>query len=78
MNRGVRQHRVTAFCDWLDTIPPTPPFHTRPEFRFYADLTDAEIDASQAEMRRRADAALAMVQYLEGERSTAPTPGDAA
>jgi hypothetical protein len=49
----VRAHRVTAFCDWLDTVPPTPPFHTLPAFKFFADLSDAEFDAAGAEMRKR-------------------------
>lgn len=67
MSRPIRLHRVTAFCDWLETVPPQPPFHTRPEFRFYSDLTDGEIDAAQVEMSRRGAAALAEAQALADE-----------
>ena len=67
MAEPIRDHRVTAFCDWLDTIPPHPPFHTHPAFRFYADLTRQEIQAAANEMERRADAALAEADALERE-----------
>jgi hypothetical protein len=60
-------HRVKAMADWLDTIPPDPPFHSRPEFRFYADLTDAEFDAVQALMRQRAEEALGEAGRLQAE-----------
>lgn len=63
----IREHRVTAFCDWLDTIPPNPPFHTRPEFAFYRDLTGVEFKAAQIEMERRAHLALAEADALERE-----------
>jgi hypothetical protein len=61
----IRQHRVTAFCDWLDTIPASPPIYTRPEFRFYRDLTADEFDAAADEMRRRGEAALAEARELQ-------------
>tara|TARA_E500000305_G_C3851406_1_gene156299 strand:+ start:93 stop:302 length:210 start_codon:yes stop_codon:yes gene_type:complete len=64
---NVREHRVSAFCNWLDTIPPDPPFHAHPAFRFYRDLTDAEFWAAQKEMKRRADAAMAEADALERE-----------
>ncbi|WP_230280720.1 hypothetical protein [Croceicoccus sp. Ery15] len=64
---SIREHRVTAFCDWLDTIPPSPPFHTRSEFRFYRDLSDVEMRAAQVEMERRALLALAEADALEAE-----------
>ena len=67
MANSVREHRVTAFCDWLVTIPPVPPFHSHPAFRFYRDLTDAEFQAAQREMIRRADAAMAEADALEAE-----------
>lgn len=62
-----RAYRVAAFADWLDTIPPDPPFHTRPAFRFFADLSGAEIDAAAALMRQRAAAAFAEAERLERE-----------
>lgn len=64
---SIREHRVAAFCDWLDTIPPSPPFHTRPEYRFYRDLSDVEMRAAQVEMERRALLALAEAEALERE-----------
>lgn len=60
-------HRVARFYDWLESIPPHPPFHTRPEFRFYADLTDDEVDAAQAEMRRRGEALQREAETLSAE-----------
>jgi len=64
---SIREHRVIAFCDWLDTIPPSPPFHSRPEFRFYSDLSPLEMTAAQKEMERRADWAQAEADALEAE-----------
>ena len=64
MARSIREYRVKSFCDWLETIPPNPPFHTRPEFRFYTDLTDPEMMAAQREMERRAQAAFAEADAL--------------
>lgn len=64
---SIREHRVIAFCDWLDTIPPEPPFYTRKEFQFYADMTDAEKLAAAREMDRRAQAAFAEADALEAE-----------
>lgn len=66
-DRSLRSHRVTAFCDWLETVPPRPPFHTRPEFRFYRDLTGDEIHAAMAEMARRGAALLAEADALTAE-----------
>lgn len=63
----IREHRIKAFCDWLETIPPSPPFHTHPAFRFYADLTDAEIMAASNEMRRRGEALRAEAEALRNE-----------
>lgn len=48
-----RLHRVRAFCDWLESIPLTPPYHEQPGFRFFADLTDGEILAAQVLIRAR-------------------------
>lgn len=64
---SIRKHRVIAFCDWLDTIPPEPPFYTHSEFRFFADMTDAERLAAADEMNRRAAAAFAEADALEAE-----------
>ncbi len=64
MSAAVREHRVNAFCDWLESVPPSPPFHTRPEFKFFADLTDAEMDAVGDEMERRAAAHHAEAEQL--------------
>lgn len=67
MGKLIRDHRVTAFCDWLDTIQPVPPFHSHPAFQFYADLTQLEMQAASVEMERRANAALAEADALERE-----------
>lgn len=48
-----RLHRVHAFCDWLETIPAWPPFETREEYRFFADLTDGEMMEARLELLRR-------------------------
>jgi hypothetical protein len=61
----IRQHRIEAFCDWLDTIPPDPPFHAHPGFRFFRDLTQLEIDAAASEMDRRAASNHAEASRLE-------------
>lgn len=63
----VQTHRVTAFCDWLETLPAGTPFHSQPAFRFYADLTDVDIVAASIEMRRRADAFTAEADALSNE-----------
>jgi len=49
----MNMHRIEAFCDWLDTIPPDPPFHQHPGFRSFADLSAAEILEAIDEMHRR-------------------------
>lgn len=54
----MRADRVKALCDWLDTIPPTPPFFQHPQFVQFSDMTPAEMIAARDEMQRRsADAA---------------------
>lgn len=60
--------RVIAFCDWLDTIPPSPPFHEQPGFEAFDDLTDEQIDEAQAEMRRRAAGNATEATALKTER----------
>lgn len=60
-----RLHRVHAFCDWLDTIPPDPPYFEHEGFRFFADLTDGEMLAARQELVRRANAARAEADALE-------------
>ena len=70
MSTPMRFHRVKAFCDWLDTVPPQPPFHTRPEFEFYSDLSDAEMSAAQAEMQRRGNAAQGEADELKAVRGS--------
>lgn len=62
-----RMSRVHAFCNWLDMIPPDPPFDEHEDFVFFADLTDAEIFAAKIEMRRRAESDLAEADALEAE-----------
>ena len=76
MGEPFRTHRVIAFCDWLETIPPNPPFHTLPEFRFYRGLSSLEVRAAQAELRRRAAAGYAEAEQLELD--VLDPPGDAA
>lgn len=49
----VRQDRVEAFCDWIETIPADPPFWTHPGFGEFADLTDGELMAAQLETDER-------------------------
>lgn len=63
-----RLHRVHAFCDWLDTIPPDPPYFEHPGFRVFADLTDGEMMAAHIEMRRRAEVAGKDAGNLREER----------
>ncbi len=63
-----RLHRVHAFCDWLDTIAPDPPFFRQAGFSAFADLTDGEIMAAQIEMRRRAAAASREADALHAEQ----------
>jgi len=63
----VRTDRVIAMADWLDTIPPDPPFHLHPDFKAFRDLTHAELDAVQAEMKRRAQQARVEADALEAE-----------
>lgn len=60
--------RAKAFCDWLDTIPPFPPFHDRPEFRFYANLSADDFEAARLEMNRRASVHAAAATDLEQEQ----------
>jgi len=59
-------HRIKAFCDWLDTIPPDPPFHEHPAFRFFADLVPDEIEAPFEEMRARAAGDIEALSRLGG------------
>jgi len=61
-------HRIKAFCDWLDTIPPDPPFFQHPGFRFFADLSPAEIDAAIEEMGQRESDAIDAIVRLEAEK----------
>ncbi len=49
----VRAHRVLAFCDWLISIPPDQSFEERPEFPFFADLTEGELCAAEEILARR-------------------------
>ena len=62
-----RLHRVHAFCDWLDTIPPAPPYFELPGFDAFADLTDGEMLAARQEMLRRSDASSREADALEAE-----------
>jgi hypothetical protein len=62
--------RVKAFCDWLDSLPPGTDFSLRPEFRFYAGLSDAEIQLASQEMRRRASADTATADRLSDEHTS--------
>lgn len=57
----VRAHRVRAFCDWLLSIPPDQSFEERPEFPFFANLTEGELCAVEQILARHY-AALAHAQ----------------
>ncbi|KKW93942.1 hypothetical protein YP76_04695 [Sphingobium chungbukense] len=61
---SIRNDRVIAMADWLDTIPSEPPFHQQPGFAAFSDLTDSEIVAVQQEMLRRATADENRIQSL--------------
>lgn len=64
----LRKHRVEAFCDWLDTIPPERPFRQQPGFRMlFRDLTADEIAQAAIIMRERAVSDLAEACALERE-----------
>lgn len=54
MTNIIRQHRVRAFADWLGSVPGEPPFYTRPEFKFFEDLTQPEFAAAAEIMRTEA------------------------
>ncbi len=41
------------FCDWLQSIPTEPHFTNRPEFEFFAGMTDDEMLAAEQELIRR-------------------------
>lgn len=41
------------FCDWLESVPSEPHFSQRPEFEFFADMTDDEMLAAEQELVRR-------------------------
>lgn len=60
----MRQDRIMAFCDWLDTIEPDPPFYEHAGFDDFADLTDGEVLAARHELRRRAASDLAEADAL--------------
>lgn len=63
-----RQHRVEAFCNWLDTIPPGRPYRQQPGFRMlFGDLTVEEIAKAAEVMRERALSDLAEAHALEAE-----------
>lgn len=63
-----QKRRVHDFCDWLDTIPPHPPYHTRPGFKMlWGDLTPEMLAAAQAEMRRRAASDFAEADALQAD-----------
>lgn len=64
---AIRWNRVRALTEWLMTIPGNPPFYSRPEFRFFADLTGPEFAEARAIMRRSAEACFAEAELLERE-----------
>lgn len=49
----IRSHRVTAFCNWLETVPFGEEFDERPEYAFFTDLTEDELVAAEHELVRR-------------------------
>ena len=46
-------HRVSFFCDWLERIPCEEHFAARPEFGFFADMSEDEMIAAEQELVRR-------------------------
>ena len=62
----IRQHRVDAFAAWLRTAPGSPPFFQHPGFRFFRDLTQAEIAAAGEIMRAEGNALNDEADELDG------------
>ncbi|WP_066561029.1 hypothetical protein [Croceicoccus bisphenolivorans] len=74
----IRSHRVTAFCNWLETVPFGEEFDERPEYAFFTDLTEDELVAAEHELVRRY-AGLAHredMKALTGPGQTAPRASD--
>ncbi|GGD57167.1 hypothetical protein GCM10010990_02980 [Croceicoccus mobilis] len=75
-------NRVIRFCDWLQSVPPEPHFSQRPEYEFFADLSDEELLAAEQELVRRIavvgtehhmnPAFLDFIQHLPGRAHNAP------
>ena len=75
--KKIREDRVIAMADWLETIPPQPPFHQHPDFAQFSDLTDLEIDEVERIMRARSQKAADEGKKLQAEldrRVAAPKP----
>ena len=49
----VRRQRVTAFSDWLSSLPPDHDFRLEEAGRFFGDLTLDELMAVETELIRR-------------------------
>ena len=50
----IRQHRVNAFCDWLDARPRGLPWDKDPGVRKFDDLTQDEWEECMNEIKHRA------------------------
>lgn len=75
--RKIREDRVIAMADWMETIPPQPPFYKHPDWENFLDLSDAEIAACEELMRARAAGADGEAAKLRAElnrRHAGPTP----
>jgi len=62
-----RQNRVDAFTAWLRTIDGQPPFHQRPEFRFFADLSPEEFERAAEIMQKEGEQLNADADELKGQ-----------
>ncbi|MBZ9649411.1 hypothetical protein K9B33_17895 [Sphingobium sp. 3R8] len=75
--KKIREDRVIAMADWLETIPTDPPFYKHPDWENFLDLSDAEISACEDLMRVRAAGAESEAAKLRAEldhRHAAPKP----
>lgn len=75
--KKIREERVIAMADWLETVPTQPPFYKHPEWENFLDLSDAEISACEELMRARAAGADEEAAKLRAElerRYAAPKP----
>ncbi|CCW15780.1 hypothetical protein EBBID32_1080 [Sphingobium indicum BiD32] len=65
----IRIDRVRAMADWMETIPPQPPFYEHPDFKQFSDLSDLEIEAVERAMRIRGEIARVDAAKFQLEQS---------